>query len=107
MLIGGSFGANLEHRAAEQAALIARELGRPVSLVWSRAEDIMHDRFRPPAMARMAARLGPNGQILGWLAKIAAPSAARARMTGRILACSSAGSVGIDFGRVLSPPMSS
>ena len=77
MLIGGSFGANLEHRCAAQAALIARELGRPVSLVWSRAEDIMHDRFRAPAMARMAARLGPNGQILGWLAKIAAPATGR------------------------------
>jgi isoquinoline 1-oxidoreductase beta subunit len=77
MLIGGSFGANLEHRCAAQAALIARELGRPVSLVWSRAEDIMHDRFRAPAMARMAAKLGPNGQILGWLAKIAAPATGR------------------------------
>jgi isoquinoline 1-oxidoreductase beta subunit len=85
MLIGGSFGANLEHRAAEQAALLARELGRPVSLVWSRAEDIMHDRFRPPAMARMAARLGPNGQILGWLAKIAAPSTGR-ELAARLMA---------------------
>lgn len=85
MLIGGSFGANLEHRAAEQAALIARELGRPVSLVWSRAEDIMHDRFRAPAMARMAARLGPNGQILGWLAKIAAPATGR-ELAARLMA---------------------
>ena len=85
MLIGGSFGANLEHRAATQAALLAREFGRPVSLVWSRAEDLMHDRYRAPAMARMAARLGPNGQILGWLAKIAAPTTGRelaARLMG-------------------------
>ncbi len=80
MLIGGSFGANLEHLVAEQAALLARELKRPVQLVWSRAEDLLHDRYRPPATARMAARLGPNGSILGWQAKIAAP------MTGRDLA---------------------
>jgi isoquinoline 1-oxidoreductase beta subunit len=77
MLIGGSFGANLEHLAAEQAALLAREAKRPVQLVWSRSEDLLHDRYRPPAAARMAARLGPNGQILGWLAKIAAPATGR------------------------------
>jgi len=85
MLIGGSFGANLEHRCAAQAALIARELGRPVSLIWSRAEDLMHDRFRAPAMARMAAKLGPNGQILGWLAKIAAPATGR-ELAARLMA---------------------
>jgi len=73
MLIGGSFGANLEHQAAEQAAILAHLLKRPVQLVWSRTEDMLHDRYRPPAAARMSARLGPNGQILGWLAKIAAP----------------------------------
>ena len=74
MLIGGSFGANLEHLAAEQAALLAREVKRPVQLVWSRSEDMLHDRYRPAAAARMTARLGANGQILGWLTKIAAPA---------------------------------
>ena len=74
MLIGGSFGANLETECAAQAAVLAQALKRPVQLVWSRAEDLLHDRYRPPAMARMTARLGANGQILGWLAKIAAPA---------------------------------
>lgn len=73
MLIGGGFGANLEHLVAEQAALLTQKLKRPVSLVWSRAEDLLHDRYRPPAVARMAARLDSNGQIVGWQAKIAAP----------------------------------
>ena len=74
MLVGGAFGANLDHRCAEQAAILAVTLKRPVQLTWSRVEDLLHDRFRPPAMARMAARLGPNGQILGWRARIAAPA---------------------------------
>lgn len=77
MLAGGSFGANLEHLVAEQAALLARELKRPVQLVWSRSEDLLHDRYRPPAAARMTARLAANGQITGWLAKIAAPATGR------------------------------
>lgn len=74
MLVGGSFGANLDHRCAAQAAVLAAELKRPVQLTWSRVEDALQDRFRPPALARMTARLGPNGQILGWSAQIAAPS---------------------------------
>ncbi|TCP91426.1 isoquinoline 1-oxidoreductase beta subunit [Sphingomonas sp. PP-CE-1A-559] len=74
MLIGGSFGAALEHDVAEQAAVLAVKLRRPVSLVWSRGEDSLHDHYRPPAVATMAARLAPNGAIMGWSANIAAPS---------------------------------
>ena len=85
MLIGGSFGANLEHLVAAQAAILAREAGRPVQLVWSRGEDLLHDRYRPAAAARMAARLGPNGQIMGWQAKIAAPATGR-ELARRLLA---------------------
>jgi isoquinoline 1-oxidoreductase beta subunit len=74
MLVGGSFGAALEHAVAEQAAVLAQKLKRPVSLVWSRGEASLHDRYRPAAAARMAARIAPNGAILGWRAQIAAPA---------------------------------
>ncbi len=74
MQLGGSFGAGLDPTVAAQAAVLAVELKRPVSVVWSRGEALLHDRYRPPAMARMAARLGQNGTILGWQAKIAAPA---------------------------------
>lgn len=84
MLAGGSFGQNLEHSVAQQAALIAREVKKPVQLTWSRGETSSHDRFRPPAAARMTARLGPNGAVLGWLAKIAAPASGH-ELADRIL----------------------
>jgi isoquinoline 1-oxidoreductase beta subunit len=71
MQIGGSFGTALDATVAVQAAVIATELKRPVSLVWSRGEALLHDRYRPPALARMAARLGPGGAILGWRAQLA------------------------------------
>jgi isoquinoline 1-oxidoreductase beta subunit len=74
MPIGGSFGAALDHEVAEQAAILAVALKRPVSLTWSRGEALLHDRYRPAVAARMAARLGANGAILGWQAKIAAPA---------------------------------
>ncbi|MBR0552331.1 xanthine dehydrogenase family protein molybdopterin-binding subunit [Stakelama marina] len=77
MLAGGSFGAKLEFAVAEQAALLARKIGKPVQLTWSRSEDCLHDRYRPAAKGRLTARLGANGQVQGWLAKIAAPSVGR------------------------------
>lgn len=74
---GGSFGRAMESEAAVQAAIIAREMGRPVQLLWSRLEDVVQDRPSAPAHARMAAKLGRNGAIEGWLAKVAAPCAMR------------------------------
>src|SRR5690606_4081893 len=44
MLTGGSFGQNLEVEAAQQAAIIARDVKRPVQLTWSRGETCSHDR---------------------------------------------------------------
>ncbi|MEI9927302.1 MAG: molybdopterin cofactor-binding domain-containing protein [Sphingomonas sp.] len=77
MMAGGSFGAKLENDVAAQAAVLAKRIGRPVQLTWSRTEDFRHDRYRPAAAARMTARLGDKGAIAGWLAKIAAPETSR------------------------------
>ena len=73
VLSGGSFGRRFETEICAQAAILALKLKRPVQLLWSRAEDTMQDRFRPPARARMTARLGRAGRIEGWHARIAAP----------------------------------
>lgn len=72
---GGSFGRKMDFEAGIQAALIARDMGRPVQLLWSRLEDVVQDRPSAPAHARMAAKLGRGGAIEGWLAKVAAPCA--------------------------------
>ncbi|MBH1992441.1 MAG: xanthine dehydrogenase family protein molybdopterin-binding subunit [Sphingomonadaceae bacterium] len=72
---GGSFGRRMDWDAGVQAALLAREMGRPVQLLWSRLEDVIQDRPSAPAHARMAAKLGRNGAIEGWLAKVAVPCA--------------------------------
>ncbi|KEQ53945.1 xanthine dehydrogenase family protein molybdopterin-binding subunit [Sphingobium chlorophenolicum] len=72
---GGGYGRRMDHDAGVQAALLSREMKRPVQLLWSRLEDVVQDRPGAPAHARMAARLGRNGAIEGWLAKVAAPCA--------------------------------
>jgi isoquinoline 1-oxidoreductase beta subunit len=75
LFAGGSFGRKMEVEAGVQAALIARAAKAPVQLLWSRAEDIMRDVPRPPARAKMTARLGEGGLVRGLLAEVAAPPA--------------------------------
>ncbi|SOB81016.1 isoquinoline 1-oxidoreductase, beta subunit [Sphingomonas guangdongensis] len=86
LMAGGSFGANLEVRAIEQAALLAKLLERPVQLSWSRAESLIQTPPAAPALIRMTARAIGGGAILGWRAQLAAVpigAALRARQTGR------------------------
>ncbi len=72
---GGSFDARLEHNHAVEAALIAKELGKPVQLTWSRWQEHLATRPRNPAAAILWARTAPQGgHILGWKTRIAAPS---------------------------------
>jgi isoquinoline 1-oxidoreductase beta subunit len=74
LFAGGSFGRKMETEAGVQAALIARAARAPVQLMWSRTEDIIRDCPRPPARARMAAKIGATGLVEGWSAKIAVPA---------------------------------
>jgi isoquinoline 1-oxidoreductase beta subunit len=77
MPAGGSFDRRLEHDHAIQAALIARETGRPVSLVWSRQQEHLALRPRTPAAALLTAKLGPQGNILAWRSRWALPASAQ------------------------------
>jgi isoquinoline 1-oxidoreductase beta subunit len=75
VLLGGGFGRrSATQDFVRQAVLIAKEVGRPVKLVWSREEDIRHDFYRPAAMATQIAGLDPAGMPIAWSVKIAAPS---------------------------------
>ena len=60
--LGGAFGGNGGGATAvtRQAAEISRRLRRPVKVIWSREEDIMQDKQRPPVHARLQATLGAN-----------------------------------------------
>ncbi|MDB5696824.1 MAG: aldehyde oxidase [Sphingomonas bacterium] len=78
LMLGGSFGEGLDTRVAQQAALLAVRLRRPVSVVWSRGEACRQNLVRPPVAAQMTARLAANGGIAAWRAQIASPAAGRA-----------------------------
>jgi isoquinoline 1-oxidoreductase beta subunit len=74
---GGSFDRRLEHDHAVEAALIAREVGRPVQLTWSRWQEAVAGRPRTPVAAVLAARAAPSGEPVAWKARLALPASAR------------------------------
>ena len=77
MPAGGSFDRRLEHDHAIEVALIARETGRPVQLVWSRWQEHLAGWPRTPVAAVLAARMAPSGEIAGWKARLALPPSAQ------------------------------
>ncbi|MQS15881.1 xanthine dehydrogenase family protein molybdopterin-binding subunit [Streptomyces kaniharaensis] len=60
---GGSFGRRLFFDAALEAAQISRAAGRPVKLMWTRADDMRHGRMRPASHHRVRATFAP-GRVL-------------------------------------------
>jgi len=66
-IMGGAFGRRLDVDSIAQAGKIAKSLGYPVKLIWSREEDISHDLFRPTYYDRLSAGLDADGRILGWM----------------------------------------
>ena len=64
--LGGSFGARIEFDIMLEAALIAREAGRPVKLIRSREEDFERGYPRSPTLQIMNAGLDGGGRITAW-----------------------------------------
>jgi isoquinoline 1-oxidoreductase beta subunit len=64
--MGGGFGRRSLADYAAEAAVVARAVGRPVKLVWTREEDIAHGMFRPQSYQSIEAALDGAGRVVGW-----------------------------------------
>jgi len=73
--LGGGFGRRGAFQdSVEQAVRIAKQVGRPVKLLWTREEDMQHDFYRPASMARLTAAIDSDGRLVGLRARVSAPS---------------------------------
>ena len=59
--LGGGFGRRLETDSVEQAVALAKQVSYPLKVIWTREEDIRHDRVRPMYHDRISAALDANG----------------------------------------------
>lgn len=72
---GGGFGRKWELDFVRQAVTIAMETDeRPVTLTWSREEDVRHDFYRPAASIRSRAVLNEAGVVTTLHTRVASPS---------------------------------
>jgi nicotinate dehydrogenase subunit B len=70
----GSYGANGNDDVAFEAALISRELRRPVRVQWMREDEHGWDPKGPPQLLDLRAALGPDGDIAAWETVAIAPA---------------------------------
>jgi isoquinoline 1-oxidoreductase beta subunit len=73
-LLGGGFGRKSKPDFIVEAALLAREVGAPVKVVWTREDDIQHGYYHTVAAERMEAGLDPAGRVTGWVHRSVLPS---------------------------------
>jgi isoquinoline 1-oxidoreductase subunit beta len=64
--MGGGFGRRSLGDYAAECALIAKQVNKPVKLVWTREEDIAFGMFRPSAFQHLEAAQDASGKVIGW-----------------------------------------
>jgi isoquinoline 1-oxidoreductase len=68
--VGGGFGGKSGAPQAVEAARLAKAAGKPVQVVWDRAEEFFYDTFRPAAVVKIRSGLTAAGKIAFWDAKV-------------------------------------
>jgi nicotinate dehydrogenase subunit B len=82
----GCYGRNGHDDCASEAALIARELGRPVRLQWMRGDEHGWDPKNPPMLLDFRANLDAAGGIAAWESVIYVPERTMQRSGATLLA---------------------
>lgn len=73
-LLGGGFGRKSKPDYVAEAAFLAREIGAPVKVTWSREDDLAHGYYHAIAAQHLEAGLDAAGKPVAWLHRTVFPS---------------------------------
>src|SRR5215471_18563579 len=73
-LLGGGFGRKSKPDFVAEAALLSKQVGKPVKVTWTREDDLRFDYYHAVAGMYLKAALGDNGRPTAWLQRSVFPS---------------------------------
>ncbi|WP_405562197.1 molybdopterin cofactor-binding domain-containing protein [Polaribacter sp. Asnod6-C07] len=75
-MLGGGFGRKSKSDFVVEAVTLSKEMGTPIQVVWTREDDIKHGFYHSTSAQYLKGSLDKNGNVSGWLQRLAMPSIA-------------------------------
>jgi isoquinoline 1-oxidoreductase beta subunit len=72
--LGGGFGRRGNHEAVFDAVRLAKAVGKPVKLIWTREDDVAFGKFRPMTAHHIEAGFDNAGKLVAWHHRVVAES---------------------------------
>lgn len=77
--VGGGYGRRLDHDYVAEAVMLAKAVDKPVSLWWTREQDLTHDFYHPGCVHQISAIIGHKREVTAWTQRMVSSSAVAGR----------------------------
>jgi hypothetical protein len=74
--LGGGYGRRSQHEVILDALRLAKTVGKPVKLIWTREDDLTGGKFRPMTAHHIEAGFDAGGKLVAWHHRVVAESVA-------------------------------
>jgi isoquinoline 1-oxidoreductase beta subunit len=73
-VLGGGFGRRSQQEVILEAVRLAKAVGKPVKLIWSREDDLTFGKFRPMTAHHIEAGVDAAGKLVAWHHRVVSES---------------------------------